>query len=200
MFNAPPLPKQSGTPASSSPLGDYLTANTPGVDDDYVVVPRSLAESMPLPWQQQLTNLLAQFHRGHSQLAWPTYRVVPSRSERLVDLDEEQLAAAGYLVEIDASGELVYRERSGRQVTHPHETMVLVPCLDPVAGRRSGPERPEPAPDVDETGPAPMNVDPPPVWPTGGSGKDEQNFSAGAAVADFGPTGEPTEIPYRYRR
>ncbi|MDQ3825790.1 MAG: hypothetical protein M3325_08620, partial [Actinomycetota bacterium] len=94
------------------PLRDHLERATLGVDESYVVLPRSLAESMPLPWQQQMAFLIDEFHRTHGDLPWPIYRVVPSRAERLVDLDESQLAEAGYLLEIDSSGELVYRDRN----------------------------------------------------------------------------------------
>src|SRR5262249_23520123 len=96
---------------------------------------RSLAEGMPLPWQQQMAFLIDELHRTHSDLPWPVYRVVPSRAERLVDLDESQLAEAGYLLEIDGSGELVYRDRKDVVVADPQSTEVLVPCLDPIPRR-----------------------------------------------------------------
>ena len=201
MFGAPPpLPRQAGVPASSTPLTDYLARGWPGVDDGYVVLPRSLAESMSLPWQQQMVNLLAQFHQGHSQLAWPAYRVVPSRYERLVDLDEEQLDEAGYLVEIDSDGELVYRERSGRQVENAADTVVLVPCLDPIATQTGPQAQQQAAPEQAPAGPAPMNIGPQPVWPTPPHAHADEQPAGEGEHRDFGPTGEPTEIPYRYRR
>nr|WP_089303295.1 hypothetical protein [Haloechinothrix alba] len=160
-FATAPIPRQAGPPASSTPVADYLQRGWPGVSEGYVVLPRSLVEEMPLPWQQQMTNLLAQFHQTYRQLSWPEYRVLPSRRERLVDLDEEQLAEAGYLVEIDGSGELVYRERSGRVVDDPESTTVPVTCLDPVIAHKPAPAS-EPAPR--RGGPAPMNVGPEPVW------------------------------------
>src|SRR5690606_2121879 len=92
MFSDTPIPRHSGPPASNTPLRDYLTGTRPGVDDGYVVLPRSLVESMPLPWQQHMVHLLAEFHQAYGHLTWPVYRVVPSRYERLVDLDEDQLA------------------------------------------------------------------------------------------------------------
>ncbi|NIJ13887.1 hypothetical protein FHU38_004231 [Saccharomonospora amisosensis] len=161
MFGMPPA-RRNAPPASSTPLADYLAEGCPGVGERYVVLPRSLAEAMPLPWQQQLVTLLAQFHGTHRGLSWPTYRVVPSRPERLVDLDEEQLAEAGYLVEIDAEGELVYRERSGRKVADPEHTTVLVSCLDPVLRHSEDVERQRGG----QAGPVPMNIGPQPVWRT----------------------------------
>nr|WP_221219806.1 hypothetical protein [Prauserella isguenensis] len=162
----PPAPRNS-PPASSTPLSDYLRREHPGVTEGYVVLPRALVEGMPLPWQQQMVNLLAQFHDGHARLDWPAYRVVPSRPERLVDLDEEQLAEAGYLVEIDSEGEMVYRERSGRKVDDPDSVTVLVSCLDPVV-ERSRPQADRSVPDQGRA--APMNIGPQPVWETPPSG------------------------------
>jgi hypothetical protein len=108
-------------PDPRNPLRDYLeSSRKPGVSQGYVVLPRSLAEGMPLPWQQQMAHLL---------------RVVPSRRERLVDLDEEQLAEVGCFVEIDVDGELVYRERNGKRIEDPENQTVLVSCLDPIPGQ-----------------------------------------------------------------
>jgi len=122
-------------PASTTPLRDYLsTGPRPGTDQAYVVLPRSLVENMPLVWQQQYTHLLAEFHQAAAHLQWPVYRVVPSKWERLVDLDEDQLAEVGCIVEIDTDGELVYRERNGRRVDNPEQTTVLVSCPDPLPG------------------------------------------------------------------
>ncbi|KID27967.1 hypothetical protein HQ32_04762 [Prauserella sp. Am3] len=177
----PPAPR-SAPPASSTPLADYLQRDHPGVTDGYVVLPRALVEDMPLPWQQQLVGLLSQFHNGHARLDWPSYRVVPSRPERLVDLDEEQLAEVGYLVEIDADGEMVYRERSGRKVEDPDSVTVLVSCLDPVVRNSRRQERPS----VPEQGrAAPMNIGPQPVWRTPPTG-----FSRPGAAAT--PAGQST--------
>jgi hypothetical protein len=219
---------------------------------------------MSLPWQQQMAALLAQFHQEHGRLAWPIYRVVPSRYEKLVDLDEEQLAEAGYLVEIDIEGEMVYRERSGRKVDDPQGTTVLVSCLDPIprpAGRPAAPPQPPPTREAPippaaqpPRAPAPMNIGPSPVWrtatpppppvpvppaqldtppappgipqpgepeldtpprgiplPAPSAQADRGWFDELAGQADsqktekpsdggeFGPTGDPTEIPYRFR-
>ncbi|WP_034274935.1 hypothetical protein [Haloechinothrix halophila] len=174
-FAAAPLPRHAGPPASSTPLADQLARGGPGVTAEYVVLPRSIAEDMPLPWQRQIASVLEQFHHMHRDLSWPKYRVLPSREEKLTDLDEEQLAEAGYTVEMDDDGELVYRERSGRRVDEPEETTVLVTCLDPVVSERSvrrqqqAPAEPAPAPQEQPQQPAPqraapMNIGPQPVW------------------------------------
>jgi hypothetical protein len=117
-----------------SALPDYLRAPHPGTSENYVVLPKSLVEAMPLLWQNAMEQILTEFHQAFAHLDWPEYRVIPSRKEKLVNLDEEQLAEAGYLVEIDVDGELVYRERTGRRIDNPEDTEVLVSVLDPIPG------------------------------------------------------------------
>ncbi|HEX9338652.1 MAG TPA: hypothetical protein VF892_22330, partial [Pseudonocardiaceae bacterium] len=142
MFTPDPIPRHAGPPASSAPVRDYLASPRPGADAAYLVIPRSLAEAMPLPWQQHMTYLLSEFHQAFSHVTWPTYRVVPSRYEKLVDLDEDQLAEVGALMEIDGDGEVVYRDRAGRAIEHPDQTSVLVACLDPIPPPQAGPATP----------------------------------------------------------
>jgi hypothetical protein len=145
------IQRQSGRPASTTPLRDYLSTVRNGVDPGYVVLPRSLVESMPLPWQQQMAHLLYELQQAYGHLPWPVYRVVPSRPERLADLDEEQLAEVGCLVEIDGDGELRYRDRDGRVIENPEQHEVLVSCVDPIS--RGRPSHVAPVPSS-------------PAWPT----------------------------------
>lgn len=158
MYTSDPIPRPLGPPASSTPLRDHLGRGGPGISNAYVVVPRALAEEMPLPWQNALVQIMSELHQAYAHLPWPAYRVVPSRRERLVNMDEEQLTEAGYLVEIDADGEVVYRDRSGRPVADPEATEVLVACPDPILTEASyadqdTPPRGFPAPPVQQQTP-----------------------------------------------
>ena len=146
MFASDPIPRPAGPPASSTPLRDHLDGAQRGVNEGYVVLPRSLAESMPLPWQQQMAYLIGELHQTYGDLPWPLYRVVPCRTERLVDLDEGQLAEAGYVLEIDSAGELVYRDQTGAVVPDPHSREILVSCLDPIPRHPPPPAGPGPVP------------------------------------------------------
>ncbi len=214
MFTPDPISRPAGPPASSAPVRDYLAAPRPGADGSYVVVPRSLAEAMPLPWQQHMAYLLSEFHQAFSHVTWPTYRVVPSRYEKLVDLDEEQLAEVGCLVEIDSDGEMVYRDRTGRLIEHPAEMMVLVACLDPIPPPQAGP----PAPGAPHPGPLaqqdrtqgpdrPQNPDrtPSPVQapPDDQTETPQRGFPAQQPPASpdqpFGPTGYQDRRPRGYQ-
>lgn len=201
MFTPDPISRHAGPPASSAPVRDYLAAPRPGADSAYVVVPRSLAEAMPLPWQQHMTYLLSEFHQAFSHVTWPIYRVVPSRYEKLVDLDEEQLADVGAMVEIDADGEVVYRDRTGRVIEHPDQMTVLVACLDPIPPPQPGPPPPgmQRSGSTPQPGPLPTYGTPPPIVVP--SAEDEPPETpphgfpaqapgpAGAPGQPFGPTG-----------
>ncbi len=125
-------------PSSVTPLADYLDRPCPGAGDDHLVLPRSLAQSMPLRWQQTAAALLTELHAAYAHLDWPLYRVVPSRWERLVDLDEDQLSEAGYVADVDGDGALVYRDRAGRLVPDPAGRRVLVPVVDPIPPAAAG--------------------------------------------------------------
>ena len=155
------------------------------------MLPRSLIEAMPLPWQQHMHYLLSEFHQAFSHVTWPIYRVQPSRREKLVDLDEEQLAEVGYLVEIDVDGELVYRDRSGRLVEQPADTTVLVSCLDPIPP----PRQPNAAHDTNMPGRPPARPDQLPPAARGRTrGHPPSGFPAQSQAQQqpgqpFGPTG-----------
>ena len=135
----------ASVPASTTPVHDYLSRQAPGATENYLVVPRSLAQSMPLRWQQVFVGLLADLHDAYGHLDWPEYRVVPSRWERLVDLDEEQLAGAGYVAELGPSGELEYRDADDQPVDAPETLQVFAPVADPLPDPSDGRVEPRPA-------------------------------------------------------
>jgi hypothetical protein len=139
------MPRDSRVPASTTPVQDYLDGPAPGVTEDYLVVPRSLAQSMPLRWQQVFVGLLADLHDAYGHLPWPEYKVVPSRWERLVDCDEEQLRAAGYHADLGPDGELEYVDAAEKAVPDPKQHRVLAPVDDPLPPASAGRVEPRPA-------------------------------------------------------
>jgi hypothetical protein len=139
------MPTEPPAPASTTPVADYLDRPAPGATPDHLVVPRSLAQSMPLRWQQVFVGLLADLHDAYAHLPWPEYVVVPSRWERLTDLDEDQLAAAGYLADLGPDGELEYRDAADRPVADPESHRVLAPVDDPLPRAADGRVVPRPA-------------------------------------------------------
>lgn len=126
------MPADPPVPASTTPVQDYLDRSVPGVSSDYLVIPRSLAQSMPLRWQQVFVGLLADLHDAYGHLTWPEYRVVPSRWEIVADLDEAQLAVAGFHADLGADGALEYRDADESVITDPERHRVLAPVEDPI--------------------------------------------------------------------
>jgi hypothetical protein len=139
------MPPEPSVPASTTPVKDYLDRSARGATEDHLVVPRSLAQSMPLRWQQVFVGLLADLHDAYGHLSWPDYKVVPSRWELLVDLDEEQLRAAGYHAELGPDGELEYRDSEERVVEDPEHHRVLAAVDDPLPPASAGRVEPRPA-------------------------------------------------------
>ena len=139
------MPPDSSVPASTTPVQDYLDRPAPGASTDHLVVPRSLAQSMPLRWQQVFVGLLADLHDAYEHLPWPDYKVVPCRQELLVDLDEEQLAAAGYHADLGPDGQLEYHDVEGNVVADPEHHRVLAPVEDPLPLVSAGRVEPRPA-------------------------------------------------------
>lgn len=139
------MPPEPSVPASTTPVRDYLDRPAPGATQDHLVVPRSLAQSMPLRWQQVFVGLLADLHDAYGHLPWPDYKVVPSRWELLVDLDEEQLAVAGFHADLGPDGELEYRDAAEELVADPEHHRVLAPVQDPLPAAAAGRVEPRPA-------------------------------------------------------
>jgi hypothetical protein len=140
------MPPEPPTPASTTPVQDYLDRPAPGATPGFLVVPRSLAQSMPLRWQQVFVGLLADLHDAYGDLPWPEYNVIPSRWELLTDLDEDQLAQAGFHADLGPDGELEFRDRAENLVPDPGSHRVLAAVTDPLPGVDAGRVPPRPAP------------------------------------------------------
>ena len=137
------MPPES--PASTTPVQNYLDQPAPGATADHLVIPRSLAQSMPLRWQQVFVGMLADLHDAYGHLQWPDYQVVPSRWELLVDLDEEQLAALGFHADLGPDGQLEYRDAAEQLVPDAPRRRVLAPVADPLPPASGGRVEPRPA-------------------------------------------------------
>ncbi|ALE86315.1 hypothetical protein XF36_26880 [Pseudonocardia sp. HH130629-09] len=116
-----------------SPLSDYLDSAAPGACPDHLVVPRSLAQSMPLRWQQVFVGLLTDLHEAYPDVVWPEYAVSAVRAEPLTELDDAQLATHGYVTELGPDGDLEYRDVDDRVVPGSLPVRVEVPDTVPPA-------------------------------------------------------------------
>ena len=120
------------SPASTTPVQDYLDRAVPGASADYLVIPRALAQSMPLRWQQVFVGLLTDLHDAYGHLTWPEYRVVPSRWEIVSDLDEGAARRRGHSRRPRA-GRRSGVPRHRRAPDHrPQRHRVLAPVEDPL--------------------------------------------------------------------
>ncbi|MGW4270808.1 hypothetical protein ACWEGQ_00220 [Streptomyces seoulensis] len=69
---------------------------------NYLVLPRTLLQSMPDEWQHQLVGLLNQFHDAFEHVPQAeTYQVAAGKTMQLDDMTASQLYAAGIDVEGD---------------------------------------------------------------------------------------------------
>ena len=93
MYTPEPIQPHLRPPASSTPLHDYLNIPHPGVPEGYVVMPRSLVEAMPLPWQQAMVQILAEFHQAYGHLDW----IGPEARDALFRTQLELIATAAGL-------------------------------------------------------------------------------------------------------
>lgn len=107
-------------------------------------MPRSLAQSMPLRWQQVFVGLLTDLHEAYPDVVWPEYVVSAVRAEPLTELDDAQLATHGYVTELGPDGDLEYRDVHDRVVSGSLPVRVEVPDTVPPAsaGRCRGDRRP----------------------------------------------------------
>ena len=103
-------------------------------DGEYVVLPRAVLGQLPVAVQNQIAAAQDYVHRITSPAAWPAYRVTPCRWVEVQRLDEGGLREAGLITEIDAHGELVYRDMATGELLRQDqiEQEVLVPAPDPL--------------------------------------------------------------------
>jgi hypothetical protein len=123
---------------------------------NYLVLPRTLLQSMPDQWQAQFVALVDDLHRTFAHVKQAdAYEVTPGRDCYVKELTDEQLARIGItpakeddLDEEDEPGVAaeprLYWDRDGNEVSeHDH---VLWPEPDPVPHYNRGRTRIEPRP------------------------------------------------------
>ncbi len=137
----PPCPVQAWFTASGDPTGAYH------------VVPRVLMQSMPPAWQRRMVACLTELDDACGHLVQPAgYIVQPAEAVVISELDDRQLAAAGYSREwIDQAatnvsadvaradpqdGRFIYLDRTGAEIDEWEQ--VLIPTRDPLPHHTSG--------------------------------------------------------------
>jgi hypothetical protein len=117
---------------------------------NYLVLPRTLLQSMPDAWQRRFTGLLGEIGDAFAEVPQAqAYKVEAAEEHEVSDLTPEQLAAAGITVgdgpcdfnhdhrfKVDCLPARTYTDASGRQM-EPWER-VLIPVPDPVPAYNRG--------------------------------------------------------------
>ncbi|WP_051757133.1 hypothetical protein [Kitasatospora purpeofusca] len=97
----------------------------------YLVVPRTLLQSMPEPWQQRLADCLAELHEAFAHVPQAeAYEVTAVVERDAWLLDDDQARAAGVAVVESEPGGFLRYFRDGRELGL--DETVPVPVADPV--------------------------------------------------------------------
>jgi hypothetical protein len=112
----------------------------------YLVLHRSLLQSMPDEWQNEFVALLNQLHAAFRHVEQTEcYEVVPGTEHTIGEMSTAELRAAGISSsqdamtdeEIEDDGKIAYyQERTGRELDE-HERVVL-PCAEQLPGYQRG--------------------------------------------------------------
>lgn len=117
---------------------------------NYLVLPRTLLQSMPETWQHRFVDLVNELHDAFEDVKQaPTYQVLAGETMPLNEMSDAQLEAAGITVEgsdpDDPDYETLYHRRSdGAELTG--DDYGFVPGEDPVPHYNRGRTRVEPRP------------------------------------------------------
>ncbi len=100
---------------------------------NYMVLPRTLLQSMPLAWQTQFVELLEDLHAGYPDVEIPDYEVTTVRDSYVGELTSDEMKLLGITrgdaaAEPDEAGDAACYDKTGRELTiHDH---VGVPVPD----------------------------------------------------------------------
>lgn len=116
---------------------------------NYLVLPRTLLQSMPVPWQARFVSLIDELHEAFQHVPQAqAYKVQAAKEYILEEMTADQLWAAGIQVENDDPDlgpglETTYHSTEDGREMDRHER-VLLPVADPVPHYDRGRARVEP--------------------------------------------------------
>lgn len=111
---------------------------------NYLVLPRTLLQSMPDEWQTRFVRCLRELDAAFDHVDQaPGYEVTPADWKYVTDLTGAELEATGVTVEFNAErGETVYHDRHGNELIDIDK--VAIPASEPIPHYRRGRTRIEP--------------------------------------------------------
>lgn len=97
---------------------------------NYLTLPRSLMQSMPVVWQERMVDVLEELHDAYAHIEQAeAYIVEPARECTYSDLGEEDLRRLGVQRSEEDDGDRYFDARGDE---HGGYDRVLVPTNDPV--------------------------------------------------------------------
>lgn len=116
---------------------------------NYLVLPRTLLQSMPAEWQLRMVSCLEELHTAFRHVPQAeAYEVTAGKEFTLADLSDRQLEYLGYAREDNElegeDAETHYYNRRGDEISHPDCYRVVWPTDDPVPHYNRGRTRIEP--------------------------------------------------------
>lgn len=115
---------------------------------NYLVLPRTLLQSMPAEWQLRMVACLDELDAAFRHVPQAqVYDVIPGRERGITDLTDAELRRMGYDVDRDSAEsefEDRYYDRAGDEIESPDCYRVVWPTDDPVPHYNRGRTRIEP--------------------------------------------------------
>jgi hypothetical protein len=124
----------------AGPVRQWFDADPARAEQDHVVIPRVLAQSMPLAWQRQLAELLDELTLAYQRTAQAEYEVTPVRRVAPLNASAVDLAAAGIVAWTTEDDIDVYSRvtPTGDEDIDAHALCVPVTVPDPLPDWRGG--------------------------------------------------------------
>jgi hypothetical protein len=105
---------------------------------NYLVLPRSLMQSMPTDWQHRATALFDEMHAAFANVDWPQYKVLTGKWCYLDDLSAEDRKRLGIVGCCDneaaddrADHRCTYYDADGEEIDQ-HTACIFAPGEDPI--------------------------------------------------------------------
>ena len=130
---------------STTPVHDWFGLTY----GNYLVLHRTLLQSMPVAWQRRFIGTIEELEASFRHIEHPPgFKVETARDAHVNDLKPHEMVELGITYEVENEddegfgGDLVYRDKDGRQLDGGEH--VMVPCPDPIPHYRQGRVRVEP--------------------------------------------------------
>lgn len=127
------LNKTESQPVDDEPIHGWFGLSY----SSYLVVPRTLLQSMPADWQAAFVDLLDEMNEAlHAVPQAEVYEVIAGTEALVEDLTPAQRAEVGIGCDMDGEGHFTYYDRLGNELDG--QDRAVLPTGDPVPGYQRG--------------------------------------------------------------